>query len=236
MYQIDFLNVVSDDSDVCPYLPEQTARMPLCIPADGLSAEQFDKLLLAGFRRSGWFFYRTQCPNCCSCEPLRIEVANFKPSRSQRRAKSLGDLQLETQIAVPLLDERRLELFNRHRSERNLSHGDVPVGEAEYCSFLLNSYVEVAELSLWFEGKLIAVSITDVGHTGLSAVYCFFDPDFAWLSPGTYAILQQIELARKRDLRWLYLGMMVAENSHLKYKANYRPHERFIAGNWQLFE
>ncbi len=210
--------------------------MPLHIPARGLTAEQFDLILEAGYRRSGWFFYRTQCPSCCACEPLRIEVERFNPTRSQRRAKSLGDRHLSTEVGPPMLDERRVELFNRHRQERDLGSEETRIEESEYRSFLLNSYAEVAELSLWLNDKLIAISITDVGKSSLSAVYCFFDPDCAWLSPGTYAILQQVGLARRLGYRWLYLGMMVAANKHLNYKAKFRPHERLITGRWQQFD
>lgn len=210
--------------------------MPLAVPTSGLTPDRFDLLLEAGYRRSGWFFYYTNCAHCSACEPLRLKVANFQPSRSQRRAQKLGDRHLRTKVHAPIVDPQRLELFNRHRTERDLSHGESDVGEAEYRSFLINSHVDVAELSLWYEERLIAVSITDLGATSLSAVYCFFDPDFAWLNPGTYAILQQIAIAQRRGFDWLYLGMMVAENSHLKYKANYRPHERRIAGQWIAFD
>mgnify|MGYP003381445449 CR=1 FL=1 len=209
--------------------------MPLEVPTSGLTPERFDRLLEAGYRRSGWFFYRTQCPHCSACEPLRLEVAQFHPSRSQRRAQKIGDQYLRTEVSAPVVDARRLVLFNRHRTERELSHGEAQVGESEYRSFLINSHADVAELSLWYEERLLAVSITDVGAESLSAVYCFFDPDFAWLNPGTYAILQQVAIARGRGFRWLYLGMMVADNSHLRYKANYRPHERRIHGQWVHF-
>lgn len=236
MQQIDFLSLVSDEPNLCSYLPEKTARMPLEVPTSELTPERFDRLLEAGYRRSGWFFYHTQCPNCSACEPLRLEVAHFRPSRSQRRAQKLGDQHLRTEVSTPVVDSQRLHLFNRHRSERELSRGEAEVGESEYRSFLINSHADVAELSLWYEERMIAVSITDVGAESLSAVYCFFDPDYTWLNPGTYAILQQVAIAHRRGFRWLYLGMMVADNSHLKYKANYRPHERRIAGQWLPFE
>ncbi len=236
MHEIDFLRVVSDEQDDCSYLPHQIARLPLCVPAAGLSAQQFDLLLEAGYRRSGWFFYRTQCPHCTACEPLRLEAIAFRPSRSQRRAQKIGDQHLRTEIAPPSIDPRRLELFNRHRTERGLCHGEGTVGESEYRSFLINSCTAVVEFAMWHDDQLIGVSIADVGESSLSAVYCFFDPDYAWLNPGTYAILQQIGLAQSRGFRWLYLGLMVAANSHLNYKANYRPHQRLIAGNWEQFD
>lgn len=227
---------MADFTEVCPYLPEQTSRMPLSVPSGPLAPEQLDQLLEAGYRRSGRFFYRTRCPQCVACEPLRVEADKFRPSRSQRRAQKLGDTQLQTRIAPPSIDPRRLDLFNRHRRERQLSQSDTQVGVTDYRSFLGNSCAESVELSLWCKDVLIAVSIFDVGADSLSAVYCYFDPDYSWLSPGTYAILQQLAFARLQNFRWLYLGMMVAENSHLNYKIKYRPHQRLIAGQWVLFD
>ncbi len=210
--------------------------MPLSTPYGPLTPEQLDQLLEAGYRRSGRFFYYTRCPQCAACQPLRLEVVKFHASRSQRRAQKLGDARLRAQFAEPSIDPQRLHLFNRHRHERQLSLDDTDVGESDYRSFLGDSQADSLELSLWFEGELIAVSIFDVGATSLSAVYCYFDPDFSWLSPGTYAILQQLAFARLRGMRWLYLGMMVSENTHLNYKLKYRPHERRIAGQWTAFE
>jgi arginyl-tRNA--protein-N-Asp/Glu arginylyltransferase len=207
----------------------------MSLPVGPLTPEQLDRLLEAGYRRSGWFFYRTECPQCSACEPLRLEAATFSPSRSQRRARKVGDHHLRLRIAKPEIDDRRIDLFNRHRTQRGLAHGDVPADEHDYRAFLVNSYCDVIEMSLWCEQTLIAISIADVGRTSLSAVYCFFDPEFSWLSPGTYAILKQIELAQHSQRRWLYLGMYVEANQHLKYKSNYGPHQRLIGGQWRDF-
>ncbi len=206
--------------------------MPLRVPTESLSPEQFDLLLAAGYRRSGWYFYRTACPNCSACEPLRIEASQFKATRSQRRTKKLGDRDLRTQFAAPTIDARRLELFNRHRSERRLSQEESGVDGSQYAAFLTNSHTEVLELSLWHQEQLIAVSITDVGAVSLSAVYCYFDPDFSQYSLGTYAILQQVEMTKAIGYRWLYLGLYVPANQHLKYKSNFGPNERFVAQQW----
>ena len=216
-------------------MPHETARMPLYLPTGPLTPEQLDILLAAGFRRSGWFFYRTQCPNCSACEPLRLDPAQFKLTRSQNRVKKRGDRALVTRIANPVVDERRVELFNRHRIQRQLNHNDGAVGQEDYRSFLVNSYGQVVELSLWLGEVLVAVSITDAGARSLSAVYCYFDPEYSHFSPGTYAILQQLQMARAHGYDWHYLGMFVAENRHWRYKANYLPHQRFIRREWQGF-
>lgn len=236
MQQLDFLKLIVDESSVCPYLTGQTARMPLSMPDGNVTGEQYDAVLAAGYRRSGWFFYRTQCKACQACEPLRIEVAKFKESRSMRRVRKLGDEHLQIQVAAPILDAERLRIFNAHRSGRNLDRGEPEADARDYSSFLLNSFCEVMELSLWDGDKLVAVSITDVGQQSLSAVYCYFDPNYSWLSPGTYAILNQISLAKNDDYKWLYLGMFVADNAHLCYKARFGPHERLRGGHWLPFE
>ncbi len=235
MQHLDFLKLIVDESSVCPYLNGQTARMPLSLPDGNITGDQFDAILAAGYRRSGWFFYRTHCQACQACEPLRIGVANFTESRSLRRVRRLGDEHLQMQVAAPALDDERLRVFNAHRAVRNLDRGEPEADASDYSSFLLNSFCEVWELSFWDGDKLVAVSITDVGESSLSAVYCYFDPAYSWLSPGTYSILNQISLASKDHYTWLYLGMFVADNAHLCYKSRFVPHERLRGGQWQPF-
>jgi arginine-tRNA-protein transferase len=135
-----------------------------------------DELLSRGYRRSGRFFYRTQCPACSACESTRLNPATFRPTRSQRRAGKKGDEHLETRIGVPVVDQRRLDLFNQHRQQRKLDHGGAPVDAADYSGFLLSAPCDSVELSFWLEDELIAISITDVASESFSAVYCYFDP------------------------------------------------------------
>ena len=210
--------------------------MPLSVPTESLLPEQFDAILAAGYRRSGRYFYRTNCPGCQQCEPLRIEVSKFSESRSMRRVRRQGDDHFRIQVAAPTLDDDRLRVFNLHRALRKLDRGEPAADAFDYESFLIDSYCDGIELSFWVDEKLVAVSITDVGLTSLSAVYCYFDPAYSWLSPGTYAILTQLSLAQREQFKWLYLGMFVAGNAHLCYKARFGPHERLRGGEWELFE
>ena len=227
--------VVFDDQHDCAYLPGRTARLPHRFPLAQLSPTDFDRRLEGGDRRSGTLLYRPQCPVCRACEPIRLNVTRFKPGKTQRRVLHRGDEQLTLNIGPPLVDSQRVDLFNKHRRLRNLEHGDGPVDQAGYASFLTETCCDTWELNYSLDNRLVAVAITDVGEDSLSAVYCYFDPELPALSLGTYSVLKQAELCRRSGRRYLYLGFYIAHSPHMAYKAKFHPHERRIGGQWREF-
>jgi leucyl-tRNA---protein transferase len=227
------LVVVHDSSQPCPYLNHQIARLPLQWPLGSLTSTELDSLLESGFRRSGMFLYRTQCPACESCEPTRIDVHTFVWSNSFRRVLRRGDQALETRVTPCEYSPERLQLFNDHNQLRGLDvRKQGPADADEYRSFLVDSCADSRELSYWQGDTLLGVAITDFAENSLSAVYCYYNPHETRLSIGTYSILKQIELARDSGRRWLYLGFYVAGNRHLNYKARFIPQQRRQDGRW----
>jgi len=227
--------VVWDHPEECPYLPGQVARMPMRVPTDTLAPAEFDGLLAEGDRRNGVMLYRTRCPNCTACEPIRIPVDTFEVNKGQRRVlRRNEDLRME--LGPPLLTEQHLELMNRHKLERGLSTLGVPLDAEQYRSWLVMSCVDTQEVRYFVGERLVAVSILDMGAESCSSVYHYFDPSEAQRSIGVYSVLQEIELCRARGIRWYYLGLYVADCTHLSYKANYYPHQRRIGGVWTTFE
>ena len=45
----------------------------------------------------------------------------------------------------------------------------------------------------WLDGKLIGVGVIDILPRCLSSVYFFYDPDYHFLSLGTYASLRYLK-------------------------------------------
>jgi arginine-tRNA-protein transferase len=84
------------------------------------------------------------------------------------------------------------------------------------------------------EGRLAAVAVVDQLFNALSAVYTYFDADFADYSPGVFAVLWQVEEARRRNLEFVYLGFWIADCRKMNYKIQYQPLEGLIADEWQL--
>jgi arginine-tRNA-protein transferase len=227
---------IYDGLDPCPYLPGQVARLPLHYPLRRLSGAEFDLLLADGYRRLGDLVYRASCPRCQACEPLRVLVDEFQPNRAQRRAARRGHEALTVEMARCHVDPQRLELYNAHKRGRNLDRGEGPIDAEGYRSFLVDTCCDSFELRFFAEGRLIGVAVADRGEKALSAVYCYFDPALAHLSPGTFSILRQIELCRQWGLTYLYLGYYIAPSCPMTYKAAFRPHERLQDGQWVRHE
>ena len=227
--------LVFDEPHPCAYLPGRTARLPHRFPLERLSPAEFDCRLAEGDRRSGVLLYRPQCQGCQACEPIRLDVTQFAVGRTQRRVLKKGDERLRLRVGPPIVDPRRIDLFNKHRRLRQLEHGEGPIDEEGYAQFLAETCCETWEIAYFLDDRLVSVSICDAGENSLSAVYCYFDPDLAALSLGTYAVLKQVELCRQSDRRYLYLGFYVAHSPHMRYKAKFHPHQRLIAGQWRQF-
>lgn len=227
--------VLQDKTQPCPYLREQTARMPLSWPRGMISPRELDLLLERGYRRSGPLLYRTTCPACRACETTRLDVNAFSLRRSQRRVQNRGDRLLHVQQGFPKIDPQRLELFNRHRAERGLDSGAEPLDAEAVRCFLVETCCQTRELTFWLEGTLVGVATFDVGQTSMSAVYTYFRPDLKRLSLGTYAVLKSIAWAKEKRIRWYYLGFYVAANRHLNYKNRFLPQQRRSTGEWEEF-
>ena len=227
--------VVCDELAACPYLPGRVARMPLRLPCRPLRHRELDQRLAAGDRRQGYVLYRTACPDCRACQPLRVDACRFSFSRNQRRTLRRGDRRLTVSVGRPSADARRVELYNVHKKYRGLSDGRPALDLDGYTDFLVGSCCDTLELSYWDHDLLVGVAVVDRALNSLSAVYCCYDPHYSGLSLGTYSILKQIELCRQLGMRHLYLGLYIEESRPMAYKARFRPHQRLRSGRWESF-
>lgn len=78
------------------------------------------------------------------------------------------------------------------------------------------------------DGKIIAVGVIDILPRCLSSKYLFYDPDYKFLSIGTYSALNEIkftkELSIKRpDLHYYYMGFYVYNCPKMQYKGKFYP-------------
>ena len=109
-----------------------------------------------------------------------------------------------------------------------------PTSAHQYREFLLCDWLECSYLNFYDfkEQKLVATCVYDTVGDGLSAVYTYFDPEYASYSLGKLAILQLIEIAKKASLDYVYLGYWIKDSRKMAYKGEYRPLECFVNDQW----
>lgn len=218
----------------CSYLDDKQERLLVYIDdSESDPLGDYERLIAAGFRRSGDQVYRPHCENCNACQSVRIPVALFSPSKSQKRvlAKNSDISCLSSQQDKP----QYYDLYQRYITARHRDGSMFPADRQQYNSFVNSDWMSAQFLEMYQHEQLIAVAVTDRLAHGLSAMYTFFEPQLASRSIGTFAILQQIDLARQLGLPYLYLGYQVDECAKMRYKAHFLPHERFFCNKWQLF-
>jgi len=205
----------------CPYLEGRDARLVALRP-NRLTPRLYGLFLDLNFRRLQGLVYRPQCDGCRECRQLRVDVARFQPTRAQRRClKRNADVVAE--VASPVPTQEKHALYRRYLEERH--DGSMDGSWDEFVEFLHAAPPLTQEVVFRAGERLVGVGIYDVGSEALSAVYCYFDPELAWRSPGTLHVLWLIEESRRRSFPWLYLGYYVAGSPRMAYKARFHPHQ-----------
>ena len=220
----------------CPYLDGRMERkLFTALQGDGATRLN-DALSKQGFRRSQNVLYRPSCSDCSACMSARIRVADFAPSKSQRRVAK-RNRSLARRATSPWATEEQFDLFRTYLDSRHATGGMADMDLFEFAAMVeetpirtrLIEYTDVTDE----DRALRAVCLTDILDDGLSMVYSFFDPELERQSLGTYLVLDHIEIAREMGLPYVYLGYWVPGSRKMGYKANFAALEIFYQGKWQ---
>lgn len=216
----------------CSYLPDRIASNIVPDPDLALDMSIYSDLIQLGYRRNGNFIYKPYCQGCEECRPCRIPVAQFSPRRNQQRClKNNQDLTVNM-VKAHYSDEH----FELYRDYLNTRHTDGEMSNPapdDFEQFLYSTWSNTYFLEVRQNERLLAVAVTDVTPSGLSAVYTYFDPAESRRSLGTFCILQQIQQAKEMRLEQLYMGYWIKDCQKMKYKTYFQPMQAFIDNIWQ---
>lgn len=217
----------------CSYLSDREATTLFVDPRQAVDKPLYSKLSLLGFRRSGSHIYRPHCNQCDACIPARIPVAQFSPSRGQRRTRNRNQ-DLRMRRSDDLRDDDAYNLYCRYIELRHADGDMYPPDREQYESFLNDAWDCTHYYRFYDAQQLVALAVVDELQDGLSAIYTFYDPTLERRSLGTYAILWQIERARALGLEYLYLGYWIRGCRKMAYKSEYRPLELYVNNRWTV--
>ncbi len=218
----------------CPYLEGRMERK-LFTALQGEGAQRLnDSLSKQGFRRSQNVLYRPSCADCAACLSARINVADFKPSKGQKRVRR-RNAGLERRATSPWATEEQFALFRRYLLSRHATGGMADMDAFEFAAMIEETPIRtrVVEYSDRETKDLIAVCLTDILDDGVSMVYSFYEPDRPSASLGTYIILDHVEIAREAGLPYVYLGYWVPGSDKMGYKSAFSGLEVYSGGEWR---
>ncbi|HEX2888817.1 arginyltransferase [Vineibacter terrae] len=219
----------------CPYLPNRFETKLVTELGGPDALDLHDQLTDAGFRRSHHYVYKPLCGTCRACVPVRIPVATFTPSRSQRRTWRANQAVCGA-VVPPMATSEQFSLFSRYVAAR---HGDGDMAEMDfddYRAMIEESPVDTHLVELREDGRLVAACLTDWLGNGISAVYSFFEARLRRRALGVQIVLWLVEEARRRGLPYVYLGYWIEGSGKMAYKALYQPLEALGAAGWEPFD
>lgn len=223
----------------CPYLHGRAERKLFTALAGDSANELNNALSRQGFRRSQNVLYRPSCESCVACMSARIRVAEFQPSRTQRRLMR-RNAPLRRLATSAWATEEQYDLFRSYLDERHADGGMADMDIFEFAAMIEETPVRTRvieyraqEAGTSTADRLVAVCLTDVLDDGLSLVYSFYDPAQEDHSLGTHIILDHIELARSAGLPFVYLGYWVPGSRKMDYKSRFSALEIYKGGVWQ---
>jgi arginyl-tRNA--protein-N-Asp/Glu arginylyltransferase len=231
--ELESLQFFQTQAHPCSYLEDETASTVFLSPKQTINRALYSQLSEYGFRRSGAHIYKPLCADCKACVPMRIPVALFMPSRSQKRTwRRNADITIHMTDSVDT--DEHYALYERYINQRHQDGDMYPPSRTQFQSFLSSEWHSSCNYEFRKDGKLIAVSIADTMDNGISAVYTYYDPAEDKRSLGSFAILFLVREAKKHHLNSVYLGYWIKNSNKMNYKSAYRPLEIQSGDSWIL--
>ena len=189
--------------------------------------DKYQPMLERGWRRFGRMHFVPECRSCTKCVSMRIDVNNYKFSKSEKRVISKNQ-DTKLYIRPPSVTMEHLSLYDKYHKFMN-DKKDWPYSPIDVDDYV-RAYVESSEnfakeFLYMRDDKLIGVALVDILPQSISAIYCYYDHDYSEFSIGKFSILAQIKIAKELNIPYIYLGYWIKDHFSMGYKEKYSPFE-----------
>ncbi len=215
----------------CPYL---TGKVEKRIATDiTYNKKIYEELSINGFRRVENWMYRPVCDNCNACKSYRVEIQNFKLTKSLKRVfKNFENFSY--MLVNNKSTKEYFEIFKKYQLERHVGGSMADMDEDEFSSMIETSPIKTSLMEFRDKSKNLAGAVLlDIDEKNLSAVYSFFDPKFNKLGLGNFMIIQCLLYGKSNKYKYLYLGYYIKELSSMSYKSRFKPGQILKNNEWQ---
>lgn len=194
------------------------------LPLEPLTPAVFDRFMEKGWRILGYSILRHNAifyeNDVALTIPVRIRLAGFSFSKSQRKLLKTGKTQFRIIVQEIKVTEEKNQIFLRHCS-RFRSGNNYTTLE----TFITHQSAQVPvpgfEIEVYDGERLVACSYFHLGDRGFCGTYCFFEPEYARYSPGNLTMLLELEIAQKIGKEYYYSGYVHHTPSQFDYKLNF---------------
>ena len=215
-----------EENQQCPYFDDRRSDT-LYKYMESCDVATQNEMLKRGWRRFGKIQFVPLCKDCNDCKTIRIDIKNYKFSKSDKRILNKNK-DIEVYVQEPTLSIDHINLFNKYHKHmsKKKQWKDNEIDPSEYHSSYVDGAGEFGKEILYFlDGKLICVALCDMNQEALSSVYCYYDHDYENRSLGRFSILAQISMAKQANVPYLFLGYWIKNHYSMGYKENYAPFE-----------
>ncbi|QKJ24015.1 arginyltransferase [Poseidonibacter lekithochrous] len=191
------------------------------------STDQYQSMLERGWRRFGKMHFVPECKACTKCVSMRIDVAKYEFSKSEKRVISKNK-DTKLYIRPPSMTLEHLNLYDKYHAFMNAKKDwpYSPIEPGEYQKSYVDGKAEYSKEFLYMkDNKLIGVALVDLLPNSVSSIYCYYDHDYSDLSIGKFSILAQIKIAKEMNIPYIYLGYWIKDHLSMGYKEAYKPFE-----------
>lgn len=224
-------NFYLTNTEPCPYLTKRDEKKIFLIMDDINKSNEYEHLIKSGFRRSHNILYNQVCTDCNLCKSIRINVNNFKLSKSNKRVLNKNK-NLFTKKLSKNPSKGQFALFKKYLE---FKHNDSEMNEMnfhDYCKMFDSKGINTKIYEYFYKGELVGCVISDFLEGSISMVYSFYSELFLKNSFGKYVILDHFRLAKDFDMDYVYLGYWVEGSSKMEYKNGFNSSEILIDNKW----